>query len=187
MILCSVKSLIYFSTIIQIVKTNSKQIKHNYQCYKSNSCSSVQRDFIIKMHELAIETGNHTGKINVVDAESNLNGDDIIDLDQVIQEKIAQKKRFYAIEVSPVPSAEDLNYRQFNVQPVFTSITWLLDHNIRIEPIGDAPALKLAQVIRKSNPVLSHLTCFKMTANKLEEILNHNVKNVLALRGGKCR
>lgn len=138
------------------------------------------------MHEIAIDTGNRFGKINVVDAANIAPTDTTaIDLDNVIRDKIANKKRFYGIEVSPVPSTEELNFNAFDVAPVFTSITWLLDHNLRKATLGDAPALKLAAVVRKSTPVLSHLTCYQMTENQLREILlEHHVENVLALRGG---
>lgn len=139
------------------------------------------------MHEVAIDTGNRFGKFNVVDAVHGAPTNNAIDLDQVIRDKIANKKRFYGIEVSPVPSTEELNFNEFDVAPVFTSITWLLDHNLRQATLGDAPALKLAAVVRKSNPVLSHLTCYRMTENQLREILlEHQVDNVLALRGGMC-
>lgn len=137
------------------------------------------------MHEIAIDTGNRFGKFNVVDAIRSTPTDSTVDLDKVIRDKIANKSRFYGIEVSPVPSTEELNFNEFDVSPVFTSITWLLDHNLRQATLADAPALKLATVVRKSNPVLSHLTCYKFTENQLREILlEHHVENVLALRGG---
>lgn len=135
------------------------------------------------MHEVAIDTGTRFGKFNVVDAVRAV--DATIDLDRVIRDKIANKKRFFGIEVSPVPSAEELDFNKFDARPLFTSITWLLDHNLQHAMLGDAPALKLAAVIRRSSSVLSHLTCYKMTENQLREILEqHHVENVLALRGG---
>lgn len=137
------------------------------------------------MHEVAIDIGYRLGKINVVDAIESIRTDAVVNLDHVIRDKIANKKRFYAIEVSPVPSTEELNFNDFDVLPVFTSITWLLDHNLRQPTLDDAPALKLANFVRKSSPVLSHLTCYQMTENHLRGILlEHNVENVLALRGG---
>lgn len=139
------------------------------------------------MHEVAIDIGNRFGSIKVVDAVRIAPKIAAFDLDEVIRDKIANKKRFYGIEVSPVPSTEELNFNGFDVPPVFTSITWLFDHNLRQATLDEAPAFKLATVVRKSSPVMSHLTCYQMTENQLSEILlAHNVENVLALRGGMC-
>lgn len=139
------------------------------------------------MHEVAIDIGNRFGTINVIDAVRISPTNAAVDLEKVIRDKIANKKRFYGIEVSPVPSTEELNFNEFDVPPVFTSVTWLLDHNLRQTTLGEAPALKLATVVRNSCPVLSHLTCYQMTENQLREILLENhVENVLALRGGMC-
>lgn len=133
------------------------------------------------MHEIAIETGSRIGKFMVVDAKLIPTA---FNLSEIIQKRIQEKKRFFGIEVSPVPSNETLNYNEFEVQPAFTSITWLLDHNVRQLNTSDAPALQLASVLSRSNPILSHISCYKMNERKLSEILSLGVNNVLALRGG---
>lgn len=138
------------------------------------------------MHEVAAYIDVRAGELSVVDATNGAPTHEIINLNEAILDRIANKQRFYGIEVSPVPSAQELDFNKMTTRPLFTSITWLLDRNLRQTTLGHAPALKLAAVISKSTPVMSHLTCYHMTENQLNEILlQHNVNAVLALRGGK--
>lgn len=154
--------------------TTTKLIKNHQLINLFNFC-------LIKMHELAIDDGQHSGKLNVIDADHS---PDTSNLDEIIRKKIKEQKPFYAIEVSPVPSSEELNFKKYSPAPVFTSITWLFDNNLKTDLAADAPAIQLAELVKKSTPVLLHLTCYKLTESKLIDILNTGVDNVLALRGG---
>lgn len=106
-------------------------------------------------------------------------------LNELIQERIKSGKRFYGIEISPSPKGRDLDYNCFgDLQPMFTSITWLFDHNINCEPISKSPAVTLTRSVQKCNPVLLHLTCYKLSNPKLQEIIGNGITNLFALRGG---
>lgn len=137
------------------------------------------------MHELAIDTSNHTGQITIVDANRHLLADANANLDQVMRERIAQKKRFFSIEVSPMASVEPLNFDAFRVPPMFTSITWLKDTNLRQKSLEDAPAIQLEALIRPSNPAMLHLTCYKLNEKSLKQVLSFGVENFLVLKGGE--
>lgn len=136
---------------------------------------------LFKMHELAIDDGQHAGKINVIDSDHSPVS---TNLDEIIRKKLNEKKLFYALEVSPVPSSEHLNFKKFIPEPAFTSVTWLFDNNLKAANVADAPAIQLAKLVKKSNPVLLHLTCYKLTESKLNDIIANGVDNILALRGG---
>lgn len=134
------------------------------------------------MHELNIDSGNRIGKISVIDAKYPTNVH--INLAEAIRERIAEKKRFYGIEVSPVQSLEPLDYNAFKYPPSFTSITWLKDVNLRPKNLEDAPAIQLTSLIRQSNPAMLHLTCYNLDEQKLKTILSCGITNFLALKGG---
>lgn len=136
------------------------------------------------MRELVIkEDGKQIGMFRVIDVEPPITSN-LLNIKHIIAKKIEQKKHFYSIEVSPLASTEDLNYKELIVQPIFTSITWFTDANVTTLSAAEAPAIKLASIIKHSNAVLSHVTCTKLTCEKLTDILSNNVENVLALRGG---
>lgn len=161
---------------------------YKYKIESEQSCKLLSghkkvsdKKLLLKMHELAIEDGQHAGKINVIDSDHS---PQTTNLDEIIRKKLSERKYFYAIEVSPVPSSEELNFKNFVPAPVFTSITWLFDNNLKTMNAADAPALQLANLVKKSNPVLSHLTCYKLTETKLNDIIASGMDNILALRGG---
>lgn len=107
-------------------------------------------------------------------------------LNELIQERIKSEKRFFGIEISPSPTGRDLDYNRFgDLQPLFTSITWLFDHNINYEPISKSPAMTLTRSVQECNPALLHLTCYKLSDTKLQEIIGNGVENMFALRGGR--
>lgn len=137
------------------------------------------------MRELVIEqNGKQVELFCVIDDLNTLIDDRLLDIKCLIMEKIERKKYFYSIEVMPVANAEDLNYNNFSTRPLFTSITWLSDANIAPVNTIDAPAIKLAAIVKHSNAVLSHVTCNRLSEQKLKQILENNIQNVFALRGG---
>lgn len=136
------------------------------------------------MRELVInEDGKQVGMFRVIDVDPPISNE-LLNIKHLITKKIEQKKYFYSIEVSPVASTEVLNFKDLIVQPTFTSITWFTDVNVTTLSAAEAPAIKLASIITHSNAVLSHITCTKLTNEKLTDVLSNNVENVLALRGG---
>lgn len=106
---------------------------------------------------------------------------------ELIAHRIENRQHFYSIEVMPVESAYHLNYDDLLVQPLFTSITWLSDTNLKALTIAEAPSVQVARVFNTFTPTMSHVTCTQMTPDKLNDILETKVQNVLALRGGKSR
>lgn len=104
----------------------------------------------------------------------------VIDL---IRKRINAKERFYSIEISHSDGLL-LNFNDFSVPPLFTSVAWFKE-NVELDDESQTePAVQLINAIT-STPTLLHLTCYKMTDVKLDKLLNMNVSNVLALRGGK--
>lgn len=96
------------------------------------------------------------------------------------------KSYFFSIEISPIGQAEQIDFDYFGKnRPIFTSITWLEDRNLNHNPIMNAPALQLTKTISKQNPVILHVTCYKLDRPYLEEILNCDIHSVFALKGGK--
>lgn len=116
----------------------------------------------------------------------------IIDL---IHGRIHNKRPFFGLEVSPTVSAGTdvtLDYARFGSdQPLFTSITWLSSQFVGADMIATTPAVRLAQSWlmtssapgRRSQPLLMHLTCERMTAAAVRLAIS-DCDNVLALRGG---
>ncbi|XP_059621010.1 methylenetetrahydrofolate reductase (NADPH)-like isoform X2 [Phlebotomus argentipes] len=103
---------------------------------------------------------------------------------ELIREKISKKQLFYTIQVTP--SDPPLNLTSLRPPPLFASITWIADNNLvafRRNP-EVCPALEMARELRNSFPVLSHLTCFKMTSGDLMGITqNENLHSFFAHQG----
>lgn len=135
------------------------------------------------MHELAVYSAEPETQFRVVPKKSSCI--EQRNLNRLIQGRIKSGKRFFGIEISPSPKGPDLDYNCFgDLQPLFTSITWLFDYNINCEPISMSPAMTLTQSVHKCNPALLHLTCYKLSHSKLQEIVENGVTNFFALRGG---
>lgn len=141
------------------------------------------------MHEFAIDVNNQSSSFNVIRPKDGQTASNEIvvkkSLDELIQDKIRARKRFYGIEISPASSGAELDYNKFAVQPLFTSITWLFDNNLKQNSLLSAPAVQLGKTVEHCSPVLMHLTCYKLQETKLREFLDIGFKNILALKGGK--
>lgn len=140
------------------------------------------------MHEFAIDLSEPSSSFNLIapsNADDVVNENGQMSLDEVIQSKIKAGKRFYGIEISPAANGEDLDYNKFSIQPLFTSITWLFDDNLKSDSMSMAPAIQLGKVVEKCSPVLMHLTCYKLNEATLGEFLDIGFNNILALKGGK--
>lgn len=140
------------------------------------------------MHEFAIDLSKPSSSFILIapsntDYVPNENGQR--SLDELIQSKIKADKRFFGIEISPAAKGEDLDYNKFAVQPLFTSITWLFDDNLKYASMSMAPAIQLGKVVEKCSPVLMHLTCYKFNEAMLREFLDIGFNNILTLKGGK--
>lgn len=109
----------------------------------------------------------------------------------LVEKRLQLGTPFFGIEVSPyttpnAPMAE-LNLNTFAALPcgvpLFVSTTWMAPDNVHTQPIVEAPSIRVAQAIR-SVPVLMHITCGDLTADKLDHILAATgITNVMALRG----
>lgn len=138
------------------------------------------------MHESTIDTTKELSLFKIIPftSVSANNLTKTKNLNELIQSKIGQRQRFFGIEISPASHGPELDYNRFGKsQPLFTSITWILDHNTKNESLSMAPAVKLAHSLEKWQPVLSHITCYKMNENRLIELLDNNLTNFLALKG----
>lgn len=102
----------------------------------------------------------------------------VIDL---IRRRMDAKEKFYSVEVSHSGHLL-LNFNDFSVQPLFTSVTWFED-NVNEGNIAEKPAVQLINAIT-STPTLLHLTCYKLTELNLEKLLKMKPTNILAIRGG---
>lgn len=139
------------------------------------------------MHEFAIDFNKPSASFTIIPprAENNFEAETSgKSLDELIRNKIKDRKRFFGIEISPASSGEDLDYNKFALQPLFTSVTWLFDNNLKFDSLSMAPAIRLGKTVEKCSPVLMHLTCYKLQREKLREFLDIGFKNVLAVKGG---
>lgn len=132
------------------------------------------------MHALAIESNSYKPSFNVINTHQHepLKSVKVIDL---IKRRAEMKDRFYSIEVSNFGNLS-LNFNDFAVAPLFTSVTWLKD-NMEMANDVVAPSVQLINAIT-STPTLLHLTCYKLTESKLDKLLKMKVNNFLVLRGG---
>lgn len=134
------------------------------------------------MHEAAIEKLNASSNCprkthKKVESNGVINTEKIIDL---IERRAREQLRFYSVEASPGADAFDL--LSLPVSPLFAAVTWLGDVNV--DAGSEAPSLQLAAELT-SIPVLAYITCYRMTPERLDEILQRNkTQNVFALRGG---
>lgn len=138
------------------------------------------------MHEFAIDINNPKASFKVIPATAHNGGNAGSSLNDVIESKIKANKRFFGIEISPAAKGNDLDYRKFTIaQPLFTSVTWLGDDNLKFDSLSEAPAIQLGKAVEKCNPLLMHLTCYKLAQAQLKEFLDLGFRNILALKGGK--
>lgn len=137
------------------------------------------------MHEFAIDVNNPNASFKVIPSPTDDSANTSKSLNDLIESNIKAKKRFFGIEISPAASGNNLDYRK--LQPLFTSVTWLSDDNLKNDSLSKAPAIQLGKTVAKCHPLLMHLTCYKLTQTQLKEILDLGFRNILALKGGKSR
>lgn len=140
------------------------------------------------MHEFTTETTHPSAHFKLIpptNTENTASENAVKNISQLIENRIKDKKRFFGIEISPASSGADLDYNQFTTQPLFTSITWLFDENLKGDSMSMAPAVQVGKSAEKCSPVLIHLTCYKLQEENLREFLDLGFKNILALKGGK--
>lgn len=138
------------------------------------------------MHEFAIDADNPTASFKVIPPTTSGGENTSQNLNELIESHIKAKKRFFGIEISPAAKGNDLDYRKFTIaQPLFTSVTWLSDDNLKNDSLSKAPAIQLGKTVEKCNRLLLHLTCYKLTQTLLNEILDLGFRNILAMKGGK--
>ncbi|KAG4075152.1 hypothetical protein HA402_006169 [Bradysia odoriphaga] len=131
------------------------------------------------MHAINGESKPNKPSLIVINTQQDKSAQSIKVVD-LIRTRTRTKERFYSIEVSHSSSLL-LNFNDFLVQPLFTSVTWFSD-NVEVENYSVEPSVRLINAIT-STPTLLHLTCYKLTEDKLAKILTKKLTNVLALRG----
>ncbi|KAJ6635606.1 Methylenetetrahydrofolate reductase [Pseudolycoriella hygida] len=134
------------------------------------------------MHALVDESKSNRSSFSVINARRDqpLPSQKIIDL---IRRRMDSNEKFYSIETS-VSHDLLLNFDEFTVLPLFTSITWFAE-NVEMDSDDNdfvEPAVQLINAIT-TTPTLLHLTCYKLTERKIERLLRKTLYNVLALRG----
>ncbi|XP_031635702.1 methylenetetrahydrofolate reductase [Contarinia nasturtii] len=133
------------------------------------------------MHEFAIDVDKPSSSFNIISPGVENNSDK--SLNDLIQHKIKERKRFFGIEISPASNGDDLDYNKFTSSPLFTAVTWLFDHNLKYDSLSSAPAVHLGKSVQKCSPVLMHLTCYKLQPAILRELIDIGFKNIMALKG----
>ncbi|XP_017021108.1 uncharacterized protein [Drosophila kikkawai] len=104
----------------------------------------------------------------------------------LIAEQQAQQRLFYGLEIMPrsrgQPVCLDFN-RFLPVLPIFVSLVWLGPNYWDVEPIDQVDSLQLAMHLASKIPVMPHLTLYRLNDERLDQFLDLNFRNVLALRG----
>ncbi|KAH8296770.1 hypothetical protein KR054_011024 [Drosophila jambulina] len=104
----------------------------------------------------------------------------------LITEHQTQRRLFYGMEIMPrtrgKPVCLDFN-RFLPVLPMFVSLTWLGTNYWDVEPIDQVDSIQLAQHLASKVPVMPHLTVYRLNNERLDQFLDLNFSNVLALRG----
>ncbi|XP_063696341.1 uncharacterized protein LOC134827559 [Culicoides brevitarsis] len=91
------------------------------------------------------------------------------------------EKPFFSLEVTPKENFTDVDLH--DLCPLFVSTTWISDFNLRYESISNSPAMLMAKNLNAKNvPVLTHVSCFKLTEAHLDEILENSI-NIFPLKG----
>ncbi|KAH8239529.1 hypothetical protein KR032_005201, partial [Drosophila birchii] len=104
----------------------------------------------------------------------------------LIAEQQAQRRLFYGLEILPRSKGKPvcLDFKRFlPVLPMFVSITWLGTNYWDVEPINQVDSLQLAKHLAPRIPVMPHLTAYRLTDERLDQFLDLNFSNMLALRG----
>lgn len=108
-------------------------------------------------------------------------------LSKVIGDDI-KVEQFFSFEVTPSADGNDdlvTKIEEMENLPLFISISWLRDDNL-MSQISAAPAITLTNRMNKYANIVNSITCYKMTDELLDQILEcENVRNLLILRGGK--
>lgn len=79
-----------------------------------------------------------------------------MNLIEVINDRIQQQKRFFSIEITPkLDTIIDIN-AEFKDQshPLFVSVTWMGDENLKYSNLEESPAVKSALKLSESIPGL---------------------------------
>lgn len=133
------------------------------------------------MHETIIEQGENETS-NDINLPSNNKSYLQSNITKFIKIKLSTNQLFYSIEISPKNNLI-INFNELKKLPIFTAVTWFSNINLKFKQIENSPALEMAFKIRKAFPVLTHVTCFEMNEEILDEIFNSGVNNIFALRG----
>ncbi|XP_065364823.1 methylenetetrahydrofolate reductase (NADPH) [Calliphora vicina] len=107
-------------------------------------------------------------------------------LKHLIGDKIKNKEFFYGIEILARSHHDNaiLDYKSFGpMLPLFTSIVWLSSEYWSVENIEEVESIKLARKLQPHGIVLPHFSCYHLQEARLQEFLNLNFSNVLAIRG----
>ncbi|KAM7349226.1 5,10-methylenetetrahydrofolate reductase [Cochliomyia hominivorax] len=107
-------------------------------------------------------------------------------LKYLIHNKIQNKEFFYGIEILAKSHYANtiLDYKSFGpIMPLFTSIVWLSSEYWSVEKLEEVESIKLARLLQTNGIVMPHFSCYQLKETRLQEFLNFNFSNVLAIRG----
>lgn len=133
------------------------------------------------MQSLIIESKSNKPSLHVINTQHDESFQSVKVID-LIRRRTDTGERFYAIEVSHSDNLL-LDFNEFTVQPLFTSVTWFIKDNVKAENDVVNPAVPLINAIT-STPTLLHLACYQLTEMTLDKLLKMKFTNFLALRGG---
>ncbi|XP_033158854.1 5,10-methylenetetrahydrofolate reductase [Drosophila mauritiana] len=105
----------------------------------------------------------------------------------LVAERTAQRRLFYGIEVmasdpSGRPTCLDFNHF-LPLLPTFVSVVWLSQRYWDVQPVGQVESLHLAHHLATRIPVLPHVSAYRMSRQRLDQILALNFSSLLAVRG----
>lgn len=135
------------------------------------------------MQALVADSKSYTPPFNVINTLQDKSIQSVKVIELIRERMNARRERFYSIEVSYTADLS-LNFNDFTVQPLFTSVTWLKDSAELENPMKTEPAVQLINAITSTATVL-HVTCYKLTETTLEKLIKAKRSNILALRGGR--
>lgn len=134
------------------------------------------------MQALVIESKPDKPSFKVINTQHDDESIQSVKIIDLIRRRTDTGEKFYSIEVSHSDNLL-LNFNDFTVQPLFTSVTWFIKDNVEVENGVVNPAVPLINAIT-STPTLLHLTCHQLTHITIEKLLKMKFANILALRGG---
>ncbi|XP_058055388.1 methylenetetrahydrofolate reductase (NADPH) [Anopheles bellator] len=108
-------------------------------------------------------------------------------LQQIFHPASATRSAAFSVEISTKDDTAIIErLRGLSPQPIFCSLPWVSDANLRYEDdFTRMPSLRLAGQLQQAQyPVVSHLSCYNLTEQQVQKILATGlVRNLFIVRG----